>query len=716
LTSGPIPEQLAALFSPGDALMKRLTLLAALVLGLAARADEGMWTFDNFPSRKVQQKYRFAPDAQWLNEAQLSSVRLAGGCSGSFVSPDGLVMTNHHCAHSCIEQLSTKEKDFVALGFYAPAQEDEVKCPEIELNQLVQINDVTGRIQGATKGLKPGKEFNDRRKAAMASVERECAGGNEKLRCDVVELYHGGQYSLYRYKRFQDVRLVFAPEFAIAFFGGDPDNFNFPRYDLDVSFIRAYEEGKPARTEHYFKWSPAGAKEGELTFVSGNPGGTDRELTMAELQYQRDYALPERLFDLAQYRGAVTMFTGRSPEDYRIGEKDLFYVENSFKAIRGRFEALVTPTLWNQKAAREKGLRAKVNAHPALRKRYASAWDDVAKAIALYQPKRKEYKYVELGAGFNSPLYRIARDLVRGTEELQKPNEQRLREYTDSKLPQLKQRLFSKAPLYEQFEVFKLAYGLTKLREELGTDHPFVKKVLGKKSPQDLAQELVKSRLYDVKLREQLWQGGRDAVQASNDPMIELAKLVDADARPLRKWHDEEVETLETSGAERIAAAKFELEGKSNYPDATFTPRLSYGSVKGFPEDGRPVAPLTTFAGAFERATGRDPFKLPDSWIKANENRQIDLSTPFNFCSTNDIIGGNSGSPVFDKDRQIVGLVFDGNIHSLGGDYGFDATLNRTIAVHSAALIEALDHIYGAKRIVSELKGAPGASTASGSK
>ncbi len=696
--------------------MKRLALLSALALALAARADEGMWTYDNFPSKKVQQKYHFSPDAQWLNEAQLSSVRLAGGCSGSFVSPEGLVMTNHHCAHSCIEQLSTKEKDFVAQGFYAPALESEVKCHEIELNQLLQITDVTAQVQGATKGLKPGKEFNDKRKAAMASAERDCAAGDDKVRCDVVELYHGGQYSLYRYKRFQDVRLVFAPEFAIAFFGGDPDNFNFPRYDLDVSFIRAYEDGKPAHTEHYFKWSPAGAKDGDLTFLSGHPGGTDRELTTAELQYQRDIALPERLFDLAQLRGAMTLFAQKSAEDYRVAEKDLFYVENSFKAQKGRFEALVTPTLWNQKAARERALRAKVNARPALRRKYASAWDDVAKAIAMYQPRRKEYRYVEMGAGFDSPLYRIARDLVRGTEELQKPNEQRLREYTDGKLPQLKQRLFSKAPVYEQFELFKLSYGLTRLREELGADHPFVKKVLGKKSPQDLAQELVKTKLYDVKVREHLWQGGRDAVGASNDPMIQLAKLVDADARPLRQWHDDEVETLETSGAERIAAAKFELEGKSNYPDATFTLRLSYGAVKGYEENGHQINPLTTLAGAFERATGRDPFKLPDSWIRANDNHQIDLSTPFNLCTTNDIIGGNSGSPVFDKDRQIVGLVFDGNIQSLGGDYGFDPTVNRAISVHSAALLEALDHIYGAKRIVAELKGAPGASTAAGAK
>src|SRR5438067_1727989 len=386
LTRVPVRHKNRRPLSRRSVPMKRLVLFC-LAFALAARADEGMWTFDNFPAKKVRQKYGFSPDAKWLEEARLASVRLAGGCSGSFVSPEGLVMTNHHCSHSCIEQLSTKEKDFVAEGFYAPTLEKEVKCPEIELNELIQIGDVTARVQGATKGLKPGKEFNDKRKAVMASIEKECAAGNDKLRCDVVELYHGGQYSLYKYKRFQDVRLVFAPEVAIAFFGGDPDNFNFPRYDLDVSFLRAYEDGKPAHTEHYFKWSPDGAKEGDLTFVSGHPGGTDRELTVRELQYQRDIALPERLYDLAQYRGAVTMFTQSSPEHNRIAEAELFSVENSFKALKGRFEALTTPTLWNKLADREKALRGKVNGKPALRKKYGSSWDEVVKAIDAFQPR-----------------------------------------------------------------------------------------------------------------------------------------------------------------------------------------------------------------------------------------------------------------------------------------------------------------------------------------
>jgi len=696
--------------------MKRI-VLCALVLAAAARADEGMWTFENFPSKQVGKKYGFAPDASWLEEVRLASVRLAGGCSGSFVSPDGLVMTNHHCAHSCIEQLSTKEKDFVAQGFYAPRAEDEVKCPEIELNQLVQVADVTSQVQGATKGLKPGKELSDKRKAAIAGIEKECAAGSDKLRCDVVELYHGGQYSLYKYKRFQDVRLVFAPEFAIAFFGGDPDNFNFPRYDLDVSFIRAYEDGKPAQTAHSFKWSPSGVKDGDLTFVTGNPGRTDRALTMRQLQDERDVVLPSRLAEYAQWRGALTAFTQQSPEHNRIAEAELFGVENNFKRYKGYFESLTAPTLWNKLADHEKTLRAKVAARSSLRRKYGTAWDDVAKAVEAFRAHRKEFTYVELNGAlrpptsFDSPLLLIAKMLVRGTDELQKPNDERLKEFSDARLPQLKQRLFSRAPIYPEFELFRLTYALTKMREQLGADHPVVKKVFGKRSPQEIAQELVKSRLYDVKVREQLWQGGRDAVQASDDPAIAFARLIDPDARAVRKWHDEEIEPLETSGAERIAAAKFEIEGKSSYPDATFTPRISYGVVKGWDENGKRVDPITTFAGAFDRATGRDPFKLPESWMAANQNRRIDLSTPFDFVSNNDIIGGNSGSPVIDRSRQIVGLIFDGNIHSLGGDYGFDDSVNRAVAVDSAALIEALDHIYGAKRIVAELKGNGGSAS-----
>jgi hypothetical protein len=693
--------------------MKRI---AALALGLfvasVARADEGMWTYDNFPKNRVDQKYGFSPDDHWLEEARLSSVRLAGGCSGSFVSPDGLVMTNHHCAHSCIEQLSTKEKDFVKEGFYAKSQAEEVKCPEIELNQLVQISDVTKSVSSATEGL-AGEKFATAQKAVMSKIEKECASGDEKLRCDVVTLYHGGRYALYKYRRFQDVRLVFAPEFAIAFFGGDPDNFNYPRYDLDVSFLRAYEDGQPFHSDHYFKWSQAGAKEGDLTFVSGHPGGTDRELTMSQLKYERDIGLPEALFGLAEYRGALTMFAKQSPEHYRTAEAELFFVENSYKALKGRYEALIGDQLWNSKAEREKKLRAAVGKDRSL-KSVAKAWDMIAKAQDEFKPRRKEYAYLEgtpqrpsrAPAGFRTRYFALARMLVRGADELPKANETRLREYRDSALPELRQSLFSKAPIYDELETFKLTYALIKLREELGADHPFVKKVLGKKAPEELAKELIAgTKLRDVGLRQKLWQGGKAAIAASDDSFIQLVKMVDGDARAVRKWHDDEIEAPEKRGAEMLAKAKFKTEGTSNYPDATFTLRLSYGSVQGYEENGHEVAPLTAMGGAFERATGRDPFALPKSWTVAKDDGRINLSTPLDMATSNDIIGGNSGSPVFNKDLQIVGLIFDGNIQSLGGDYGFDPTVNRAVSVCSPALVEALDHIYGATRVVSEIRG-----------
>ncbi len=684
--------------------MKRTiaALFAMSIASAAARADEGMWTYNNFPREKVKQKYGFQPEEKWLDEARLSSVRLAGGCSGSFVSPQGLVMTNHHCAHSCIEQLSTARRDFVKSGFYAPAFKDEVKCPEIELNQLLSLTDVTARMEGATKGLQ-GKEFADAQKAAMSTIETECAGGDDKLRCDVVTLYHGGVYNLYKYKRFQDVRLVFAPELAIAFFGGDPDNFNFPRYDLDVSFVRAYENGKPAHTDHHFSWAPHAAKPGDLTFVSGHPGGTDRDLTMSELEYQRDIALPERLLYLAEYRGALTEFTHRSPEAHRIGEAELFGVENSFKALKGRALALIDPKLVNEKAAHEKELRGRVAADQTLAGKYGKAWDEIARMEGEFKRVHKAYNFKETPGPMRNRLFGIARALLRWSEESQKPSEKRLKEYRDSALPQLKQALFSAAPIYDELEIFRATFSLTKLREELGADDPFVKKVLGNKSPEQLATELVKaSRLKDLALRKKLFEGGKAALEASDDAMIVFARSIDGDSRQIRKLIDDELDSVSRMNSELVARARFETEGTSSYPDATFTLRLSYGAVRGYEEDGKKVDPITHMGGTFERATGSDPFKLPQSWSDAKA--ELRPGTAMNFCTDNDIIGGNSGSPVFNKDLQIVGLVFDGNIQSLGGDYGFDETVNRTVAVAGEALVEALEKIYKADRIVQELK------------
>ncbi len=685
-----------------DPPLTRLPLAALLPLCLSGpvSADEGMWTFNQFPSAKVRAKYSFEPSKEWLAHVQRSAVRLARGCSGSLVSPTGLVMTNHHCAEGCIEQISSAKHDYETTGFWAKTGKDEVRCPDFEVNQLLDISDVTARVTAATKGL-ADQAFNAAQKAEMTRIEKECASGDE-VRCDVVTLYHGGQYHLYRYRRFQDVRLVFAPELATAYFGGDPDNFMFPRYDLDVSFLRIYEKGEPAKLDDYLRWSKAGAHDGELTFVAGNPGGTERLLTVAQLELERDVTFPASLVRLAELRGMLTEFQHRGPEQKRFSNPTLLYVENGFKATKGRFEALLDKKLIAQKVDAEKVLRAKVDVDPALKPLYGGAWNAIATALERYKPLRNPHLQVEQGRGFTSDLFKLARLLVRSADELPKPNDQRLREYTDGKLPGLKQQLFSAAPIYPEFEIATLTFSLTKLRETMGPDDPLVKKVLGRQSPAELAAKLVgATRLRDVKVRQALFDGGAKAVAASTDAMVEFARLIDPDARALRKEYEDEVEAPLKKNGELIAQAMFKVYGTSSYPDATFTPRLSYGQVKGWVELGKEVKPVTTFAGAFERDTGRDPFALPKSWLAAKA--KLDLTTPFNFCTDNDIIGGNSGSPVVNSAGEVVGLVFDGNLESLGGSFGFDASVNRAVAVHSAALTEALGKVYGAGRLVDEL-------------
>ncbi|MFP2908688.1 S46 family peptidase [Pyxidicoccus sp. 3LFB2] len=683
--------------------MKRLFVIATLLGAAPALADEGMWTYNNFPSAKVKEKYGFEPTQQWLDKVRLASARLAGGCSASFVSPDGLVMTNHHCARGCIEQLSTAKKDYIANGFYAKTQAEETQCPAMEVNQLESITDVTETLNKATQGMS-GKQYADTLKAKMSELEQACSAGDAKVRCDLVTLYQGGKYNLYKYRRFQDVRLVMAPEHAIAFFGGDPDNFEFPRYDLDVTFLRVYQDGKPASTkDNYFKWSEHGAKEGELTFVSGNPGRTSRGLTIAELETHRDLMLPKTLMYLSEMRGMLTEFQKRGPEQKRISNNMLFGVENGLKASKGRHEALLDKKFFAQKVAAEQELRKKVDANPEMKKKYGAAWDEIAKAQQQFANIRKELAFLEQGQGLSSSTFSIARTLVRAAEELPKENGQRLREFSQAGLPALKAQLLSPAPIYPELEIARLTFGLTKMREELGADHPFVKKVLGKDSPEKLAARVVKgSKLRDVKARQALFDGGKAAVDASKDPMIELARLIDSDARAVRKNYEENIEAVIRKNSELIAKAKFEIYGTNTYPDATFSPRLSYGSVKGYMEDGKKVEPITQMAGTFERHTGEDPFALPKSWLKAQNI--LDGKTGMNLVSTNDIIGGNSGSPMINKEGEIVGLVFDGNIQSLGGEYGFDESVNRTVSVHSDAIIESLQKIYGATRVLEELR------------
>ena len=686
--------------------MKARWALLLAVCSLPLHAAEGMWTLDNLPKAAIAKKYGFTPDDVWVDKVMKSSARLAGGCSGSFVSKDGLVLTNHHCVNSCVQQLSNAKKDYIKDGFLAKQRDDELRCPEIEINRLEQITDVTKTVGAATQG-KTGEAYAKAQKAEKARLEAECAGTDkDRSRCEVVELYHGGQYHLYRYHRFQDVRLAFAPELAIAFFGGDPDNFNFPRYDLDMALLRVYEGGKPAAVKDFFPFKPEGLQEGELSFVTGHPGSTQRQLTVAQLELLRDVALPQRLFLASEYRGLLHRYRQEGEEQSRIAQADLFSYENSIKARKGMLEALQDPEVFAFKRKEEAALRAYVAKNAKLKAQYGDVWDAVAKAQTTLRNIYWPYRMVEVGNGFSSDHFAIARTLVRGGEERAKPNAERLAEFGDARLPQVQQGLLSTAPIYPEYEQVKLAFSLTKLREYLGPDHPVVKTVLGKESPEAVAKRLVEgTKLSDVDARKKLWEGGKAAVDASKDPFIALVRAIDGEARALRSTYETQVKAVEDQNAEKIAAVRFAMQGASVYPDATFTLRLSYGEVKGWEERGKAVAPFTTVAGAFDRHTGFDPFALPDSWFKARDQGALKLDQRFNFVTTNDIIGGNSGSPLINKDAQVVGLAFDGNIHSLGGAYWFDERVNRTVAVHSGAIVEALRTIYGAGFLADELTG-----------
>ena len=683
---------------------KRAIQLAGLLficfIAPSMYADEGMWTFNNFPSQKVGAKYGFTPSQAWLDHVRLSSLRIAGGCSASFISPTGLVMTNHHCVVECVEQLSTAKENLVESGFIAKTDAEERKCPAFELDQLVEIRDVTADVQGAIAG-KTGDAANKALHAKEAELQQSC-GSDPGVRCDMVSLYHGGIYDLYRYKRYTDVRLVFAPEYAVAQFGGDPDNFNFPRFDFDIGLLRAYEGGKPAASPDYLKWSANGSKDGELVFVSGNPGGTSRQLTMAQLQFERDTLYPNRMPDIAEYRGQLEEFVTRGPEQAREGKEDLFFIENTFKALFGREEALLDSHFWGIKAQEEQKLRASAASDPKLAAD-VSAWDD----IANIQQVRKQLfsRHAALGGrSFRSGLLGYAVTLVRAASERVKPNSQRLPEFTDQSLVHVQQELSAPVPISKEIEELDLAFLFSHIRREMGTDDPFVRKMLGDESPEELAHRLVSgTRLEDPKVREDLYNGGQSAIEASNDPLIRFAKSIDGDLIAERKEYDARVEAPTRAAAERIAKARFAVYGTSVDPDATFTLRLSYGTVKGFDNgEGKFVEPYTTIQGLFQRTSGAPPYKLPESWLQAKSS--LNLSTPMNLSTTNDIIGGNSGSPLIDKDANVVGLIFDGNIFSLGGDYGYDAAQNRAIAVDSRALLEGLRNVYHFSRVVDEIE------------
>lgn len=668
-----------------------LAFLAALFAFTGiARADEGMWTLDHFPSASVGAKYGFTPSAAWLKHVRASALRIAGGCSASFVSRSGLVMTNHHCVVPCVNSMTTAAKDYLETGFYAKAQDDEVKCPGFEIDQLADITDVTKQMLAATKG-KSGAALTAAIRAENAKLQQSC-GTSGTIRCDIVPLYHGGVYNVYKYHRYRDIRLVFAPEFSVAQFGGDVDNFNFPRFDYDVSFLRAYENGKPAVTPEFLRWSPHGSKAGDLVFVAGNPGSTERELTVSQLEYLRDVSLPQALSRLAELRGVLEQYRTEGPEQLRTTKEELFYVENSYKVITGQLQALDDPAFFGSLVRKENALRAHAG---------SSLWNKMAALQKVKERLRETYTY-KTGDFMRTPYFDIAQTLVRLPVEKAKPNAQRLPEFSDAALVTLPEELFDPSPIYPAAEEVNLRLALDELRRVYGPDDPFVKAVLQNRSPADQAHYLVtNTKLGDVAVRKALYQGGEAAVKASNDPFILLAERIDAQSRAARKQWEDEVANPERQLSEQIAKARFEVTGTSVYPDATFTLRLSYGTVKGFTDSHGVIPPYTTIGGLFARATGADPFVLPQSWLQAKS--ALDMNTPMNLSTTNDIIGGNSGSPLIDKNGDVVGLIFDGNIHSLGGAFGYDPRLNRAVSVDSRAILAGLEHVYHADRIVNEI-------------
>lgn len=672
---------------------------AFAVASTPVSAEEGMWTFDNFPAAEMRRELGWAPDQNWLNRVMAGVARLPG-CSASNVSAQGLVLTNHHCVVACIQNLSSTDANYLDAGFMSRTRDEERTCPGMYVQVLTAISDVTERIDAATREVSAGA-FAPARNGEIARIEGECSTGTQ--RCEVVTLYQGGRYALYTYRRYDDVRLVFAPEGDMAHFGGDPDNFNFPRYCTDFAFLRLYENGAPAVTPNHLSLRFTPLSEGEVTLVAGNPGATSRLRSVSELAFERDVNLPWRLVTLAEARGQFAAYAALGPDQTRAASSALQSVENSFKALWGRRAALADPDGFAHVAEREQDLQQRVARNQASQREVGAAWEEIAAAQNVYQDMFYPYQYLEARAGDRSLLFAWARDIVRASAERRRPDGERLPRYTEARIASAAQFVAAERPVEASFEELILSFWLTKMREYLTADHPAVRRVLGNESPEALARRLAQSRLADPAYRRQLWEGGPAAVAASDDPMIVFVRGWDNDARALLRQYEERVEGPVARAQERIARARFRAFGESQYPDATFSPRLSYGRVAGWTEGGRAVPPFTRVSGLYQRATGHAPFALTQRWIDARA--RINGDTIFNLSTTHDVIGGNSGSPLLDREGRVVGAVFDGNIHSLGGDYFYDGELNRTVTVAATIMRTALAEVYGMDLLLAELEG-----------
>jgi len=684
----------------------RAAVMAA-ALSVAAtpqlRGDEGMWTFDNLPVKLLKERYNFVPKQDWIDHLRLASVRFNDGGSGAFVSKNGLVLTNHHVALGQLQKMSTPKKDYVKEGFFAKGIKDEIACPDLEVNVLVSMENVTEQVLGAINPKSSDKEQNEQRKAQISRITKQSTD-QTGFRSDVVELYQGGEYWLYRYKKYTDMRLVMAPELQAAFYGGDPDNFTYPRYALDFAFFRVYEKGKPVRVEHFLKWSKDGALENELVFVTGHPGHTDRLNTVAQLEESRDFGLPLYLKMAAKRRADYYDYSKLGAEQARRSKDRIFGIENAIKAVTGEYEGLLDPALIKSLKSAEDSLRKSVGESSDETTRAAKgSWDKIA-AATKEAGKRRLQAYRRYDA---TKVAGLANTIVRYVAETAKPNDKRWEEYRDSSLESLRFRLFSPAPIYPDMEEFFLARSLEDAVKELGEYDEFTRAALGGKEPAEKAKELIAgTKLFDVAERKKLVEGGQKAVDASTDSLIVWARNLDATYRAQRKWYEDEIESVVAAEGKRIAKSRFAVYGKATYPDATFTLRMSYGKVASYELGTTIIAPFTTFYGLYDRATGhaeKEPFDLAPRVKAAKET--LNLGTKLNFVTTNDIIGGNSGSPIVNAKGEYVGLVFDGNIQSLVGRYAYDDARNRTVAVHSSGILEAMRSVYGMGKLADEVAG-----------
>lgn len=674
-------------------------LIITIMTTTNAYSDEGMWLLNDPPRDLLKTRHQFELTDTWLDNARLASVRFNNGGSGSFVSANGLILTNHHIGADSLQKLSTPAKDLLRHGFVARNPGEELPCPDLELNVLQSIEDVTGAVQGSVKpGMTAAEAFAARR-AIMGSVEKDSL---EKtgLRSDVVTLYQGGIYHLYRYKKYTEVKLVMAPESDIAAFGGDVDNFEYPRHGLDFCLFRAYENGKPVKPARRLNFATSPVAANDLVFVTGHPGTTNRLETLAKLLHRRDHFLPYNLARLRACEAALIQFGSASPDNASISATDLHRVANARKAFTGQYFGLLNPQVLQTKQAQETELKQAASGEPFGQK----PWETIASAEKKLPSFEKEFLLLERGDAFFSELFPIARHLVRMSTELPQPSGKRLREYRDSNLESLKFQLFSPAPILPELELAKLTCSLSFLAEQLGGSHPLVELVLAKEPPAIRAASLVQSKLFDPRERKLLLEGGEMAIRSSKDPMILLAMAIDAKARELRKKFEEEIEEPERQAYGDIATVRFKRFGKSIAPDATFTLRLAFGVVKGYELNQKEIPFHTTFGSLFEKHTlmqGKAPFELPKRWLE--KKNQLDLSVPFNFVSTADTIGGNSGSPILNRAGEFIGVNFDRNRHGLVRNFVYTDVQARHIGVHFQGILEALRKVYDAPHLVEEL-------------